>query len=78
METRQSTLLRQKLDALSFHEPFDSSSLALVGRLLESFVQATDTVRQLNLQKTCNDQQFEEYEAKVGLSASHDELMTLP
>lgn len=74
METRQSTTLRHKLDALSFHEPFDSSSLALVDRLLESFVQATDTVRQLNLQRTSNDQQFEEYEAKVGLCPFQNKL----
>jgi hypothetical protein len=65
MEAQRATMLRHKLNALSFSEPFDNVSVPLIERLLEHIVQATESFRQLNLQASSNKQQLEEYETKV-------------
>jgi hypothetical protein len=67
MDEREFTLLRKRLDALSFVEPFDAPSAPLVQRLCDELVRTTDSYRGLKLQCAKQAQEISTFNTKVRL-----------
>lgn len=71
MDERQRVLLRKKLEALSYLEPFDASSAPLVQRLVDDVVRTTESYRGLKLQCAKQAQEISTFNSKVGACSGH-------
>lgn len=67
METHKLALLRKKLEALSYKEPLDAGSAALVDRIVADLLHTTDSYRDLKLQVAHKTQDLEDHRNQVAL-----------
>lgn len=74
MDERQRTLLRKKLEALSYIEPFEATSAPLVQRLVDDVVRTTESYRGLKLQCAKQAQEISTYNTKVWPSAGRSSM----
>jgi hypothetical protein len=65
MDERQLSLLRRKLDALSYAEPLDPVSGPLVHKILDDLVHTTESYRTLKLQHARQAQEISSFTTKV-------------
>ena len=67
MESHKLALLRKKLEALSYREPVEASSAALVDKIVADLLHTTDSYRDLKLQVAHKTQDLEDHRNQVAV-----------